>query len=88
MQQQQLRAYLYELNSAIADLHSSNIDKRRLSGLIADIEQQLNEPMLVTGAPQTLVDQVDNMITTFEQDHPRVAGILNNIMLTVSNMGV
>jgi hypothetical protein len=88
VQRQQLREYLDELNIAIADIHTSNNDKRRLSGLIAEIEQQLTESKLVTGTPQTLVDQVDNMVTTFEQDHPLVAGILNNIMLTLSNMGV
>jgi hypothetical protein len=88
VERQQLREYLDELNIAIGDQHISNNDKRRLSGVIAEIEQQLNEPMLVTGTPQSLVDQVDNMVTTFEQDHPRVAGILNNIMLTLSNMGV
>jgi hypothetical protein len=44
--------------------------------------------MLVAGDPQTMVDQVENIVTTFEQDNPRVAGILNNIMVTLSNMGV
>ncbi len=88
MERQQLREYLEELNSAIGDLHAPDDDKNKLTGLIAEIELQLNEPMLVTGDPQTLVDQVENMINTFEQDHPRVSGILNNIMLTLSNMGV
>jgi hypothetical protein len=88
VERQQLREYLDELNIAIGDLHAPDDDKSRLTGLISEIEQQLNEPMLVTGDPQTLVDQVDNMVTTFEQDHPRVAGILNNIMLTLINMGV
>lgn len=88
MQRQQLRDYLNELNSAIRDLEGRDDDKTKLTGLIAEIELQLNEPKLVTGEPQTLASQVDNMVTTFEQDHPRVAGILNNIMLTLSNMGV
>jgi hypothetical protein len=44
--------------------------------------------MLVAGDPQTLVDQVENMVTTFKQDHPRVAGIINNVMMTRNNMGV
>lgn len=88
MQRQQLRDYLNELNIAIRDLEGRDDDKTKLTGLIAEIELQLNEPKLVTGEPQTLASQVDNMVTTFEQDHPRVAGILNNIMLTLSNMGV
>lgn len=88
MEQQQLREYLDELNIAIDDLHAPDDDKQKLTRLIAEIELQLNTPMLVTGDPQTLADQVDNMVTTFEQDHPRVSGILNNIMLTLSNMGI
>jgi hypothetical protein len=88
VERQQLREYLEELNSTIGDLHAPDDDKNKLTGLIAEIELQLNEPMLVTGDPQTLVDQVENMVNTFEQDHPRVSGILNNIMLTLSNMGV
>jgi hypothetical protein len=85
---QQLKEYLEELNSTIGDLHAPDDDKNKLTVLIAEIEQQLNEPKLVAGDPQTLVDQVENMVTAFEQDHPRVAGILNNIMVTLSNMGV
>jgi hypothetical protein len=88
VERQQLREYLEELNSTIGDLHAPDDDKNKLTGLIAEIELQLNEPKLVAGDPQTLVDQVENMVTTFEQDHPRVAGILNNIMVTLSNMGV
>jgi len=88
VERQQLREYLDQLNSAIADLHASDDDKSRLTSLISEIELQLNEPKLEAGDPQTLIDQVDNMVTTFEQEHPRVAGILNNIMLTLSNMGV
>jgi hypothetical protein len=88
VERQQLREYLDQLNSTIGDLHASDDDKSKLTGLIAEIELQLNEPKLVSGDPQTLADQVENMVTTFEQDHPRVAGILNNIMLTLSNMGV
>lgn len=88
MERQQLREYLDQLNSAIGDLHAPDDDKSRLTGLIAEIELQLNEPMLVADDPQTLIDQVENMVTTFEQEHPSVAGILNNIMLTLSNMGV
>lgn len=88
MERQQLREYLEQLNSAIGDLHATDEDKSRLKVLVTEIELQLNEPKLEVGDPQTLIDQVDNMVTSFEQEHPRVAGILNNIMVTLSNMGV
>jgi paraquat-inducible protein B len=86
--EQQLREHLDELNAAITELKAPKADKEKLTELITDIEQQINEPMFETDNPQTLVDQVDSLVTSFEQDHPAVSGILNNIMLTLSSMGV
>jgi hypothetical protein len=86
--QQQLREYLDELNAAIEELQASDSDKGKLAKLIAEIELQLDDTVLESGDPQTLADQVDEMVSSFEQEHPAVAGILNNIMLTLSSMGV
>ncbi|ARN74777.1 DUF4404 family protein [Oceanicoccus sagamiensis] len=86
MDQQQLREYLDQLNQAIEGLHAPEADKDKLSDLIVDIEQQLTEPLLTE--PHSLVEQVDEMVSGFERDHPTVAGILNNIMVTLTSMGV
>ena len=87
MNQQQLQEHLDELNSAINDLSVSAADKERLSSLIEEIEQQMIVPPF-NEEPADLVKQVDSMVTAFEQEHPTVSGILNNIMLTLSSMGV
>lgn len=87
MDQKQLLEQLDELNEAIEDLHAPEEDKAKLAELIADIEQQVEGP-LIAAEQQPLADQVDHMITRFEAEHPGVAGILNNIMLTLSSMGV
>jgi hypothetical protein len=86
--QQQLREYLDELNAAIDESHASSSDKDRLAELIAEIEMQLDDNLLEAGDPQTLADQVDVVVSSFEQEHPAVAGVLRNIMLTLSSMGV
>lgn len=88
MDERQLREQLDELNAAIEQLQAPDSDKNKLTELIADIDQQLDDSLLQTGDPETLVDQVDTMISAFEQEHPGVAGILNNIMVTLSGMGV
>ena len=88
MERQKLREYLDELNSAIEDLNTPDEERAHLANLIVEIEQQLSGPILKTGDPETLSDQVDGMVTIFEQDHPRIASILNNIMVTLSNMGI
>jgi hypothetical protein len=86
MDQQQLREHLDQLNEAIEGLQAPDVDKDKLNNLIVDIEQHLTEPLLAE--PQSLVDQVDGLVSGFERDHPTVAGILNNIMVTLTSMGV
>jgi hypothetical protein len=85
--QQQLVKYLDQLNAEVGDLQAPNSDKERLSELILDIEKQVTGT-LVESEPHTLVEQVDVMVSRFEGDHPTVAGILNNIMVTLTSMGV
>ncbi len=86
MDQQQLREHLDQLNKAIDDLQAPETDKDKLNNLIVDIERQLTEPLLAE--PNNLAEQVDEMVSGFERDHPAVAGILNNIMVTLTSMGV
>jgi|OM-RGC.v1.032543100 hypothetical protein len=85
--QQQLVTYLDQLNVEISELQAPESDKARLSELIAEIERQLISTV-IESEPHTLVEQVEVMVTQFEEDHPAVASILNNIMLTLTNMGV
>lgn len=87
MEREQLRAQLDQLNEAINASGASAADKQRLGGLIDDIEKQIDEPQ-VAQEPQSLADQVESMISTFEAEHPSVASVLNNIMVTLSSMGV
>ncbi len=87
MDQQQLVNYLEQLNTEIDGLQAPDSDKERLSNLILDIEQQVTGTV-VESEPHTLVEQVDVLVSRFEGEHPTVAGILNNIMVTLTSMGV
>ena len=87
MDQQQLRDYLDQLNLQIEELHAPDSDKQRLANLIEDIERQLAEPAL-QNQTHTMVEDVEALISSFERDHPTVSGILHNIMVTLSSMGV
>ena len=87
MDQQQLRDYLDQLNDQIDSIHAPENDKAQLAGLIEEIERQLSLPEL-DNPPHTLVEQVESMMSSFERDHPTVSGILNNIMVTLTSMGV
>jgi uncharacterized coiled-coil DUF342 family protein len=87
MDRQQLQEDLDQLAKAIDGLQAPSDDKKQLVGLIEEIEQQLAAP-LIESQTQSLADQVDTMVSTFETDHPTVAAILNNIMVTLTSMGV
>jgi len=87
LNRQQLIEHLDQLTSAIQDMQATDNDKEKLSQLIFDIEQQLSDPTLGRDNA-SLTEQVDGLVSNFETDHPAVAGILNNIMLTLSSMGV
>ena len=87
MNKQQLRENLDQLSAAIEGLQAPEADKNKLDALIVDIERQINQPLLEEES-QTLVEQVDSIVSSFESDHPTVAGILNRIMVTLTSMGV
>lgn len=87
MDKQQLQEQLDQLSQAIENLHAADEDKQQLVSFIQDIEQQLDTPLLADQS-QSLADQLDTMVSTFEADHPTVATILNNIIVTLTSMGV
>lgn len=88
MDNQQLRVYLEQLSSAIDGLQAADGDKEKLQGLIDAIELRIAEPATASDEPQNIADQVDELVSTFEAEHPTVAGILNNIMMTLTSMGI
>jgi len=79
-----------ELETLLAQLHDE-IDtiapserQQRLRALIADLERELAP----TAAPRELSQGLRERIETFEVEHPRVTAILNDIMVTLSNLGI
>lgn len=85
MNEQHLREQLQRLAAELESLSAANDDKRAsINALIADIELQLNEGV----ADDSLVDQVEAAVSSFEIEHPRIAAILSNIVTTLGNIGV
>lgn len=87
MERKQLREHLEQLSDAIDGINASSDEKQRLSNLIDDIERQIDDSV-VEDEPQNISDQLESLISTFEAEHPAVAGILNRIMVTLSSMGI
>lgn len=84
MNEQQLRDQLQQLVQALQALPVENEQRAALERLIADIESQLG----AADDEDSLVEQVEAAVSTFEVEHPRIAGILNNIIVTLGNIGV
>ncbi len=61
--------------------------KARLEKLVADLEQKLESPDNLPN-DQDLTDSLADSLTHFEVSHPTVTGILNDLMMTLSNMGI
>jgi len=59
----------------------------KLNLLISDIERRIQEPD-DAAAHHGLVANVRSAIRHFETEHPRATAILNDIMVTLSNMGI
>jgi len=61
--------------------------RQRLEKLIQDIEKTLGNPKQA-GADETLGEQLKTSILKFEASHPRLAALMNEVMETLSNMGI
>jgi hypothetical protein len=84
MNEQHLREQLQRLAIELDNLSPTDDKRATINALIADIELQLSEGV----ADDSLVDQVEAAVSSFEIEHPRIAAILSNIVTTLGNIGV
>ena len=61
--------------------------KTKLSGIVKDLERHLEEPDN-QALHSDLVSNIREAIENFETQHPRATAILNDIMVTLSNIGI
>ncbi len=79
---------LQRLRAEIENLDIGDRDsKERLDKLVADIEMKINKPD-DRDHHTNLVGDLSGSVVHFEVSHPRVTGILNDIMMALSNMGI
>ena len=82
-----------ELNRKISALRdelsttsfNSESDRQHLQGLLAEIEKlEVKEKE----GHISVSDSIKDSVARFETQHPRATAILNDIMVTLSNMGI
>jgi hypothetical protein len=84
MSEQHLREQLQRLSSELQALPPDDGRRESITALIADIEAQLDDG----AADDSLIEQVELAMSSFEAEHPRVAAILSNIITTLGNIGI
>ncbi|MDP6949302.1 MAG: DUF4404 family protein [Arenicellales bacterium] len=88
MPEQTLRDLIGQLRTEIDQLPPADEAARdRLTQLIADLEARLSESAEAADH-DNLVGSVQESIRQLEVEHPRTTGVLNHIMMTLSNMGI
>lgn len=88
MSDEKLRQSLDELRSELQRLESEEAQVReRLNALISGVETRLDTPD-DTALSQSLTQDLRQSISQFEVSHPRATAILNEIMVTLGNMGI
>ncbi|HUL10744.1 MAG TPA: DUF4404 family protein [Methylococcaceae bacterium] len=88
MTEQRINDALAELRKEIERLEIGNqAAKERLANLVENIEQRI-ESSGTSEEDHDLVEEMKDAITHFEVEHPRITGIINDIMMTLSNVGI
>lgn len=79
---------LTELRAQIDQLATSNAATReKLQSLLTELEDNFHS--LEGGEHHLrLIGDLKETITEFEVEHPRLTGILNDIMVALSNLGI
>ena len=87
MADKQLREDLERLRAEISGLEPDSKTREKLTRLLEEIEQEIDESSLEDIA-KSVLEKVEKSVSRFETTHPTITGILNNIMVTLSNIGV
>lgn len=88
MNMNELRRSLAQLHAEIARVKDrSGQEFTELNELLSQLERQLTAAEHELDPP-TLSDQVREQVGRFEVEHPRITGILNDILVTLSNLGI
>jgi hypothetical protein len=87
MPDQKLRDDIAALRAELEHGATRDPDLRaRLRQLLDDLEQRLGG--MDESQHRRLLDDLQDAVRQFEAEHPRATGILNEIMVTLSNMGI
>ncbi len=87
MSEQNLGELINRLKEEVACLPDNDVDARsRLDGIITELQAQFGDEE--TPNSPTLTTNIQDTIHQLEARHPDATTVLNNIMMTLANMGI
>jgi predicted transcriptional regulator len=87
MAEKEVSEALFNLRSEIERLDNRNPElKARLEGLMDDLEDRLEATEDENHLH--LVEDMKEAVSQFEVEHPTLTGVLNELMVTLSNLGI
>ncbi len=88
MPENKLRDDIEKLRNEIENLSADeDISKEKLEMLLQDIEAGLEDEEQKNNQSELLAGLKES-VNHFETEHPRATAIINDIMVTLSNMGI
>lgn len=88
MSAQKLNEIIQELRVQIAALEIQDVQaKQKLQSLVEGLEEKVRSPE-DSVHHHNLVVEVRDSVQHFEVEHPRLTAILNDLMMTLSNLGI
>ncbi|MBI2992807.1 MAG: DUF4404 family protein [Gammaproteobacteria bacterium] len=88
MSDRKLQADLERLRAELNRVAKNDAETRgKLNGIINDLERRLKHPG-DESLHRNLLSDIRDTISQFEAEHPRATAILNDIMVTLSNLGI
>lgn len=85
-----------ELSNRLQDLHEelerasklSTEERDVLGSLMTEMVEIANEGEQASQQPDSLMDQLEEQVNEFENRHPRLAGVLRQIIEALGKMGI
>jgi Domain of unknown function (DUF4404) len=87
MSEQQLRADLQQLKALVDALPSDDSQRQKLAALVEEMERHIDQRGDVQ-AKISLQQHLEAAVSRFESSHPTAAAIINNVLVTLGNIGV
>lgn len=88
MDPKHLHEQLQRLQSEIDSMQLDAEHNAKLHALVDDIDRELGSGPDMVLEDSGIQDRLDEMVSSFEVEHPTVAGILKDIMVKLASIGV